>query len=294
MTPFDLHQVLIDPVRISDQGSLSVLCGRSIPTPFYENQLAASVTSQLGNKSIDRTKKRYIDDNTYNLRESINPDRKQFIDYLTDSFRTITEVTDSVDMPSFTPTCLGHYLAGASLIRLNSAFYWATIVAAHGHRFECQPLVRQVVEQLAWVMTVTRSDDEATIGTNPQSCIRTLKSFFPGAGKFYGKLSEQSHIHTSMTSRYIAKSGPQHKIVLADPICGELAVDIAYATDMFCCVFEYVFHRSIHNLQSIELDPNSGKVHFSPERGNQIKLRETRDWNAGLDATKDRGCEKSE
>jgi len=151
---------------------------------------AASISFQMGNKSIDNVIKRYLNDKTYDEAPADRLDRRiaQFVkDELTKLDKTLGELAPENPV-------LGQMVSKWTFMRIPFSFDLAITCAQRGALFECLAIIRMILEQAAWALDIRLLDDfDAITSRRTVQSIGSMKSIHPAAGRFYGWLSDHAH-----------------------------------------------------------------------------------------------------
>jgi hypothetical protein len=189
---------LFDQLPLFQMRDFDILLNQSWPVGIesdYPSELrtrlsAASISYQMGNKSIDRVVERYFKDLTYEQSSTDRLDKRiaRFLKKeLSQLDRTLGELAPE-------KAALGQMVSKWTFMRLPFSFDFAITCAQRGALFECLAIVRMILEQMAWSLDIRLLDDfnEITSRRASQS-IRAIKSIHPAAGLFYGWLSDHAH-----------------------------------------------------------------------------------------------------
>jgi len=103
---------------------------------------------------------------------------------------------------TFTPTTRINLISFLALSKLSETFHLCCSLLWVGFNTEAMSLLRQIVEQLAWCLSIENVHGEDFLKHKPQSQISKLKSWFPESGKLYGHLSKFAHIEPAVVSEY--------------------------------------------------------------------------------------------
>lgn len=189
---------LFDQLPLFQLRDFDILLNQSWPVGVdsdYPSELrtrlsAASISFQMGNKSVDNVVKRYLKDLTY---EQSSTDRldKRIARFLKEELsrldRTLAELAPG-------KPALGQMVSKWTFMRLPFSFDLAITCAQRGALFECLAIVRMILEQMAWSLDIRLLNDFNEITSRQASqSIRAIKSIHPAAGSFYGWLSDHAH-----------------------------------------------------------------------------------------------------
>jgi hypothetical protein len=99
---------------------------------------------------------------------------------------------------------LGHILATASLLRIQTTFISTIKLIKTGCIFESSCLCRLIIEQFAYIYVVSSENDpDSILKIKPSKCVTKFKSLDGAFGNLYGILSNLSHINTPEVITYI-------------------------------------------------------------------------------------------
>lgn len=230
---------------------------------------AAVVSCALGHKSVDHTLKRYgdswpapLDPRQVPLRERLSCVKM----IVSSGLEYFMSITDKSSRP-------GLFAATAALFRLQNTFKAASLAITQGLHFEAAALERMILEQLAWVFTIQRHEDDF-FQVKPQSCVGRLRVLFPTAGSMYGLLSGQCHISPETTLEYVKLlEDGELAVRLVDPRLTNLdACLLIGLADMFCVVGEYIYADLIDDYRYLVWE--NGNLRPDKNRPTQAKKEE--------------------
>lgn len=262
----DLPAGLEDLEMIAHSDWFSVAATFDCPEPARSELLAVAVARRLGLKSIDYTRRAYVDsrDVRRGQRDARQADAIAITREAKQAVRTAIERAMTIrDKPGH----VGMFAAGAALARLPITFRMATLAVRNGFHFEGNLLTRMILEQLAWMAAVHTLADDSLFDVAPQACIPALKAYFPYAGRTYGLLSKAAHIVPSTTLRYIdfPESGKPMITLKSFEYARDDAFNILLVADMYAVMSEVIFVRQ-----------RSGFTHISLTEDGAITLRSDR------------------
>lgn len=244
----ELNPELICQLPLFQMTDFDVLLNQSWPIGVesdYPSELrvrltAASLSFQMGNKSIDHFRKSYLSDLDYPVSP---PDRldKRIGSSLKGDLRKLDGVLSGLEP---TDPKLGHMVSKWTFMRIPFSFDIALTCAQRGALFECLAIARMILEQTAWALEIRFWDDFNAITTRPaQQSLRALKSVHPSAGGFYGWLSAHAHWTYDAHIKAFDHSPGTISMRLANPLykgqaLGALLVLFEIVNAAYCCLFE--------------------------------------------------------
>jgi hypothetical protein len=185
------------------------------PSELRVRLSAASISYQMGNKSIDHVAKRYLNDLVYEETPTDRLDKKisRFIkEELSKLDRTLAPIAP-------TKSVLGEMVSKWTFLRLPFSFDVAITCAQRGALYECLAIVRMILEQVAWSLDVQLLDDFHEITSRRAShSLGAMKSIHPSAGRFYGWLSEHAHWAYDAHIKTFQYSDKSIGMLLANPL----------------------------------------------------------------------------
>lgn len=185
------------------------------PSELRARLSAASLSFNMGNKSVDHFRKHYL----ANLKYPVSsPDRldKKIADSIKDELQELYKILEDLEPPE---PKLGHMVAKWTFTRIPFSFGHSLTCAQRGALFECLAIVRMILEQAAWALEIRNSDDFNEITTRQaQQSLRSLRSVHPAAGNFYGWLSAHAHWTYDAHIKAFFHQPGQIGMRLADPL----------------------------------------------------------------------------
>jgi hypothetical protein len=220
----------------------------SYPSELRVRLSAASISYQMGNKSIDHVIKHYFKDFSYEQSPANRLD-KRISSTLKSELGRLHNVLGQLAPED---SVLGQLAAKWTFIRVPFSFDLAITCAQRGALFECLAIVRMILEQIAWSLDVCLLDDFRTITSRTaHQSIRALKAIHPSGGKFYGWLS--AHAHWAYDAHIKAFEAGDGKIGmrLANPLykaqaLGATLVLFAIAQEAYRYLFEVLGETESH------------------------------------------------
>jgi hypothetical protein len=161
------------------------------PSDLVRRVVAAAISHQLGNKSIDYTYKRYLDDAEYDTNDGSRLDTRisAAIEKHSKHFSALLYHVTAQD-----GKFLGNCICEWTLTRAPHSIRQLLALAHRGNLYECCAVGRMVLEQIAWASEIDGLDEAAAINSiKAESSIRALKKKVPFIGNFYGWLSSHTH-----------------------------------------------------------------------------------------------------
>lgn len=210
------------------------------PSELRVRLSAASLSFNMGNKSVDNFRKHYLAGLEYPVSPRDRLD-KRIARSLKDGLQKLGAVLDDLE-PS--EPKLGHMVSKWTFMRIPFSFDLALTCAQRGALFECLAIVRMMLEQTAWALEVRFWDDyNAITARQAQQSLRALKSIHPGAGNFYGWLSAHAHWAYDAHVKAFHHSPGQIGMRLANPLykaqsLGALLVLFEIVHAAYHCLFE--------------------------------------------------------
>lgn len=189
---------LSDQLPLFQLRDFDVLLNQGVPVGIdsdYPSELrvrltAASLSFQMGNKSIDYVAKRYLSDLVYSVTPRDRLD-KRIAALLKQQLTQLDKVLGTLAPET---SVLGQMVSKWTLMRVPFSFDFAITCAQRGALFECLAIVRMVLEQVAWSLDIRHLDDfDEIISREATQSIRVIRSIHPAAGPFYGWLSDHAH-----------------------------------------------------------------------------------------------------
>jgi hypothetical protein len=221
---------------------------------------AALTTLHYGNTSVDHVLKRYYSD----FEDILSANKEKVKEGMTFKFNSLIDEIlkyqkfgfEKIDAKlsgfNFDGDSESIYVCGLIFKRLTSSFGAVRTLINQGFYFETYSIMRQMFEQLAFAYRTSQKNtyDEFE---SPTKSISFLKNFYPYAGEFYGKLSSKTHIDKTQFKNYhIIDDNNEGQIILrSTEFSINVALDFIIIFDLYCSVFEYLFHTKIEELEYI-------------------------------------------
>ena len=189
---------LADQLPLFQLRDFDILLNQSWPVGVdsnYPSELrirlsAATISYQMGNKSVDHVIKHYLNDHTY---EETPRDRldKRIASSLKEELGTLDKILGDLAPAD---SVLGCMVSKWTFMRLPFSFDFAITCAQRGALFECLAIVRMILEQVAWSLDIRLLDEvDAIQSRQAQQSIRAINALHPAAGRFYRWLSAHAH-----------------------------------------------------------------------------------------------------
>lgn len=174
---------------VMESHGLPVGMSRSSSPEFRRRIVAAALSHFMGNKSIDYTRKRYVEEGLYEVPEPSLGDAVS--DYLATCLKQLGDNLRPLHAPE---PSFGVFGAEITLFRIPHALDVARMLSNRGLLLEVLPTLRLCVEMMAWARTAFHLDKESeVVKLNASACIPELKIVYGTAGRVYGRLSTFSH-----------------------------------------------------------------------------------------------------
>lgn len=212
------------------------------PSELRRRLIAASLSYQIGNKSIDHVAKRYLSEVSY---QEADPDRldRQIERFITS--RVDIQRDRLVDLTDREETSVVAIMAEWTLLRVPFSTYCALSCAHRGALFESLALCRALLEQVAWAVKVHQLDDpERVMRQSATGAITDLKRVHPNAGEFYGWLSNHAHWAYDAHVKALDLKTERVGILLANSLYKITAFcALLVLLDVTWSVHEFIFER---------------------------------------------------
>ncbi|MGX5736608.1 hypothetical protein [Bosea thiooxidans] len=174
-----------------NQGAFEIGIDDDFPSELKKRLTAASLSYQMGNRSVDYLKKHYLSDIEY---EDEHPDRfdRPLMNFIKREAKKLSELLVEATHRDNSP--MGEIVAEWTVMRFHYSMSLALTCANRGALYECVALCRMIVEQLAWAVRIYKMQDADQIrSAQAQSSISSLKELYGSAGKVYGWMSDHAH-----------------------------------------------------------------------------------------------------
>jgi len=136
---------------------------------------------------------------------------------------------------------IGLYLAESALQRLYPTFQSAILMVRMGRIFDASALFKLILEQLAWVFSVYKYEDDSVYKVKPSKCISKLKEIIPSTGTAYGHYNTFAHMNSGVTDEYIGKYQSQQVVKFNHPHRRKnLVLDLLFLADSYRIVTELI------------------------------------------------------
>jgi|WetSurMetagenome_2_1015567.scaffolds.fasta_scaffold00195_29 hypothetical protein len=250
-----IREILEDFEMIGTRDEVVLSKRKSFPQEFKRNIYSAIVATVLRLSSIDYAKKTYcetvFDDEDDNLLHvKYNDTYKAAKNYIQQL--RLRLVPDEKQEPS-------HGVFGASLVleRLPASLFGAHLLYRLGNRYEGHAVSRLMLEQIAWAYaahTLTEIQDIKRIVTTKS--VSLLNKIVPWCGKFYGFLSNKTHIDYGNHNEFLSSENGKNMVVHGHGEYYEYAQVILYLADLFSIVWEISQYRYLTQSETVTYKDN--------------------------------------
>lgn len=211
------------------------------PEDFIRRVAAAGVSHLMRLSSMDYTLKRYLKNTTYDLPEQ-RLDREltaliqEFTSYVSESLKGFEKPRRGK---------IGLMIADVNLMRFPITVQAITTLAHRGMLFEPIAILRNGIEQLAWIYAVHEMTDiEKIMALSASRCMSGLKKVYPTAGRIYGHLSRYAHWDPELHHNFVGDHEGYIASIKAQ--CGFKARSLFFAvliSEMCVAVFENIYRE---------------------------------------------------
>jgi hypothetical protein len=163
----------------------------------------------LGVTSIDYVRKKYGED--LKLPEP-DLEKRNLLKILDKINNEINSVKNIFINEVIRPKHVGLLAAEAALLRLWASFQSVILLISQSYSFEIFPILRMILEQIAWSYTVYEINAEI-IYIKPYTTISKLKGLAKIVGRLYGVLSSQAHLDPSIHNQYLKIADNRYYII---------------------------------------------------------------------------------
>ncbi|MDB4946382.1 MAG: hypothetical protein JWP97_5916 [Labilithrix sp.] len=257
-----VHAVLEDFVPVMGQ----VLVARSEVDELEEPVAAALIARQLGLRSIDYAKRKYID--PFRRPRELGPYELAAARYVTVYrgakryvFAALRKLrTDGMPDPS-----VGAFAASVALERLPHSFFCAHLLYKLGHRYEGHAVSRHILEQLGWACAASKFDDVPSLAKiQTTKCVSDLCRLCPEAKRLYGFLSKNAHLGFAGHSDFVGTVGGKNALLTTQFRFDEFARVTLSLADMFGAVWEMSQFEFLPDPEAVALA--GGRAHLIQDR----------------------------
>jgi len=252
---------LVDQLPLFQMRDFDVLLNQALPVGIdsgYPSELrvrlsAASLSFNMGNKSVDHFRKHYLADLTYSVSP---PDRldKRIAGSIKGRLRSFEEILEKLEPAE---PKLGHMVAKWTFMRIPFSFGHGITCAQRGALFECLAIVRMILEQAAWALEIRGLDDiDEITSRQAQQSLRALRPLHPAAGKFYGWLSAHAHWTYDAHIKAFFHQPGQIGMRLADPLYkGQALGALLVLFDVVRAAYGRLFETLGKSDEALHLEP---------------------------------------
>ena len=243
---------------------------------------AVAVARALGLKSLDYTRKNYVESRNKQPRKR-DRRRSDAINITAEAIRFVKQSAQRGYRVNPPRVSSGLFAAGSVLLRLPVTFRAAALSIRNGFHFESMAIARLILEQLAWAIAVLGTVDDSLFEVEPQRCLSSLKHLLPHAGRQYGLLSRLAHLVPEEHHRFLEfkESGASITLTSLDRVQEDALVILSLA-DSYCVVCDFVFRDYFGELEHIVREGN--KLWVAKE-GRTIPSR-VQYWREHVDSTR--------
>lgn len=224
---------------------------RWMPAETKRRMLASVKSTQGGYSGVDYLLKRHGGkwdveaDNRSDVRRSADEMLSLSLRLVEDTAKWWTSVKDKEGT-------LGHFAAGAALLRLTTTFRSASLLNQLAHPYEAAALLRMALEQIAWAHAVSGRDDPQVLETSATKAVGPLKRVMPEAGLVYGLLSDWTHVGESWHTAFVRAESGDFRIVQKETqyACFLAWIQLRLA-DVYRSVSELNYHEFVDGAQAV-------------------------------------------
>ncbi|MCU1395586.1 MAG: hypothetical protein JWM34_4014 [Ilumatobacteraceae bacterium] len=245
-------EVLDDFDVIASPGGSILIARRLATSGMRTNLLAAMSAHQMGLRSIDEVRRRYLEEEPED--DAVKPD------HLLDQYRSVVATCAEhirlarrrLESTNESPPSDGVLAASVALTRLESGFRSINILYRIGCNHEGDSIARQMLEQIAWSYVAAQTTSRDRLGDlRPTKCISNLASAIPSVGPAYGQLNETTHLQYK--HHHLAKNDNGQMRVRTQWRDFQWAASIvATLTDLWVVVWEWINRENMTSLISID------------------------------------------
>lgn len=223
--------------------------------------LAAGTAHAQGNETIDNTLRRHKNEwiRKFEEEETLKPGGVGALyQNIASEVSQRCKAISALDLR--TASTSGAIASANTQIRLASTFRGALLLIRDGYPFESEAVIRLGLEQVAWTYGVrnlkTVEEVENTSGTG---WMTPLKAIFPGAGRFYNRLTKLAHMAPATHQRFLGIEESRTHVKLQMPVAAlESLVFLITLLDAFLVVSEKCLGSA--GLACQNIDPSSGSL----------------------------------
>jgi hypothetical protein len=263
MTNFDPIRTLLEDFEAIGG---EVLVRRRRRQALLRDIRAALVASQLGLKSLDHAKRRYVDefDEVPDM-DDTQPQVVKYIEAYQAAKAYVMNMLSKLTTVGRPDPSVGEFGASIVLERLPHSFFCAHLLYRLGYRYEGHAVARLILEQIAWAYAAHHYNDMLNIeNIVTTKSINELKRFAPSAGHLYGFLSQKTHIDFGEHSDFFRIVNGKGTILFTQSTFSEYAKVILELADIFGAVWEATQRNFIDDLQAVVV--SSGQAVLHPDR----------------------------
>ncbi len=244
--------------KIIGLGSDSIIVPLHTSKELVNNIAAAKLAHHLGLSSIDYAKKKYV---VCKDEENIDPIHVLFWQTSQEIHEVIENIFNKRSVLNGLPDAIGLVAAGVSFFRLQSSWKNYLILCSRGAKYDAFTILKLILEQLAWAITVYKINDASLFKIQPSASIRSLKFIKENVGKLYGDINEYAHISTKVIHEFVYFDDSDAHAVIASKEATLESLPYAFElADLMGIVNEIIWGNFYDNFQYCEDNKETFKL----------------------------------
>lgn len=251
-----------DQFKIRSGADLDFIIGEAYNFPVglrsdypaeLKKRISAALTSYfLQLKSVDYTRRNYIDEDLYekedaSLGDIVSVYLKASCDILTYELKKLHTVN------AHSPGIIG---AEITLYKISSSLNISITLSDRGYLLEVLPILRLSLEMISWAYQVFDMDDESKIKKlQAQNCIHKLKKIHREYGRIYGYLSDFAHWNHRIQEKFLFLGEENAGVILVSSKYRAISLGLCFAIlDVLVSVIKALYEERSEPLILAVLD----------------------------------------
>lgn len=136
--------------------------------------------------------------------------------------------------------------AEVTFLRLVKSFKSTLFLLKNGLYFEANAIMKIILEQSCWALSVYNIADNSFLKVEPQKSITTAKKTIHDVGKLYGEINEFAHVNPRKIPGVFVAKQPAFKLNDFEKSMFA-AIILIKVLDLYCIVFEKMFFNYVPN-----------------------------------------------
>lgn len=259
---FDKFGAAFDDFEVIGHEPYYCAVPRSIPPKVRASIRAAFIANSGDTKSIDYLLREY-GQKWGEIRQRADVD-ELIARAQSESIRAVVQVTEWWVPGDHRDRELGPFAASAALMRLHTSFRSASLLVQTNSPYDAAAVLRLILEQIAWAFAVHELPPDRVLKQSPTK-VTPLKTLFPTAGIFYGRLTDLAHIGEDWHKAFVEWEDQPMVVMRETKYNAFLSFALLLLADWYWVVAEWIHHRAVPGARYVG-ENDQGNVIISRNR----------------------------